>query len=112
MTRRIAMAGTLGLSGLALAGCNVAPPENGFFHALRMGWPMGNTRQAGQMGSYWVWVWVGAWILGILVCALMSFVMGRCYSKARSRRGGNEEFPRQTGYSVPLELVLTTVPVL
>ena len=106
------MAGTLGLSGLALAGCNVAPPENGFFHALRMGWPMGITPEAEQMGNYWVWVWVTAWIIGIIMWALMFFVMGRYSSKARSRRGDNEEFPRQTGYNVPLELVLTTVPVL
>ena len=61
------MAGTLGLSGLALAGCNVAPPENGFFHALRMGWPMGITPEAEQMGNYWVWVWVTAWIIGIIM---------------------------------------------
>ena len=38
---------------------------------------------------------------------------GSRYSdKARSKRGDHEEFPRQTAYNVPLELVLTTLPVL
>ena len=112
VTRRIALASTLGLSGLALAGCNVAPPENGFFKALRMGWPTGITPEAEQMGNYWVWVWVTAWIIGIIMWTLMFFAMFRFSDKGLRKRGDKEEFPRQTGYNVPLELVLTTLPVL
>ena len=95
------MAGTLGLSGLALAGCNVAPPENGFFHALRMGWPMGITPEAEQMGNYWVWVWVTAWIIGIIMWALMFFVMGRYSSKARSPPWRQRRIPTSDGLQRP-----------
>ncbi|MCX2163124.1 MULTISPECIES: aa3-type cytochrome oxidase subunit II [Corynebacterium] len=112
LTRRIGLAGLLGGAGLLLTGCNVAPPDNGFFRALRMGWPTGVTPEAKEMGNFWVWVWVTAWIVGIIMWVLMFYVLGRYNDKARSKRGDNEEFPRQTAYNVPLELVLTTLPVL
>ncbi len=112
VTRRIALAGALGLSGMALAGCNVAPPENGFFKALRMGWPSGITPESQAMGNYWVWVWLTAWIIGIIMWTLMFVAMFRFSDKSRKRRGDNEEFPKQLGYNVPLELVLTTIPIL
>lgn len=112
MNRRLGLAGLLGASGLVLSGCTVAPPDNGFFHALRMGWPQGITPEAQQLGNFWVWVWVAAWIIGIIMWTLMFVVIFRDSDKARKRRGDNEEFPRQTGYNVPLELGLTTLPVL
>ncbi len=112
LTRRIAMAGSLGLSGLVLTGCNVAPPDNGFFHALRMGWPMGITPESKEMGNFWVWTWVTAWIIGIIMWVLLFYAISRFTDKRRSKRGDHDEFPRQTGYNVPLELVLTTLPVL
>ncbi|RAV32745.1 aa3-type cytochrome oxidase subunit II [Corynebacterium heidelbergense] len=112
LARRLGLVGSLGLAGLLLTGCDVAPPENGFFHALRMGWPTGVTPEAKQMGNFWVWVWVAAWIIGIIMWVLLFYVVARYSSKARSKRGDNNEFPRQTGYNVPLELVLTTLPVL
>lgn len=112
LTRRIGLAGLLGLSGLVLTGCNVAPPDNGFFHALRMGWPTGITPESKEMGNLWVWVWVTAWIVGIVMWGLLFLNMGRNSAKRQAKKGNTEEFPRQTGYNVPLELVLTTLPVL
>lgn len=110
--RRLALAGLLGATSLALTGCSVSPPDNGFFHALRMGWPMGITPESKDLGNFWVWTWVAAWTIGIIMWVLMFVVIFRDSDKARKRRGDKEEFPRQTAYNVPLELVLTTLPVL
>lgn len=112
LTRRLGLAGLLGASGLALTGCTVNPPENGFFKALRMGWPEGITPEANDIGNFWVWTWVTAWIIGIIMWVLMFVVIFRDSDKAHKRRGIKDEFPRQTGYNVPLELLLTTMPVL
>ncbi len=109
--RKLGLAGVLGLGSLALVGCEVAPPDNGFFHALRMGWPDGITPEAESMGNFWVWTWVVAWIIGIIMWTLMFVVIFRDSDK-RAKKKGKPEFPRQTQYNVPLELVLTVVPVL
>ncbi len=87
------------------------PPDNGFFHALRMGWPDGITPESKSMGNFWVWTWVTAWIIGIIMRALMFVVIFRDSAK-RAKKAGKGEFPRQTAYNVNLELTLTTVPVL
>ena len=63
------------------------------------------------MGNFWVWTWVVAWIIGIIMWALLIFVMFRDSAK-RAKKAGKGEFPRQTAYNVPLELVLTIVPIL
>lgn len=109
--RKLGLAGVLGLGSLALVGCDVAPPDNGFFHALRMGWPEGITPEAQAMGNFWVWTWVVAWIVGIIMWTLMFVVMFRDSDK-RAAKKGKPEFPRQTAYNVPLELTLTVIPVL
>ncbi|QNH95826.1 cytochrome c oxidase subunit II [Corynebacterium anserum] len=112
LTRRLGLAGLLGASAMALTGCTVTPPDNAFFNALRMGWPKGITPEAHDTGNFWVWTWVAAWIIGIIMWVLMFVVIFRDSDKAHARRGNKDEFPRQTGYNVPLELGLTTVPVL
>ena len=76
-----------------------------------MGWPKGITPESKEMGNMWVWVWVVAWIIGIIMWVLLFVNMGRSSAKKAAKRG-EDEFPRQTGYNVPLELVLTTLPVL
>ncbi|MGO1950818.1 MAG: aa3-type cytochrome oxidase subunit II [Mycobacteriaceae bacterium] len=109
--RKLGLAGVLGLGSLALVGCDIAPPDNGFFHALRMGWPDGITTEAHEMGNFWVWTWVVAWVIGIIMWALMFVVIFRDGAK-RAEKQGKPEFPRQTAYNVPLELTLTVIPVL
>ncbi|WP_313511907.1 aa3-type cytochrome oxidase subunit II [Corynebacterium variabile] len=111
MARKLGLVGALGLGALALAGCDATPPDNGFFHALRMGWPDGITPESKSMGNFWVWTWVAAWIIGIIMWALMFVVIFRDSAK-RAKKAGKGEFPRQTAYNVNLELALTTVPVL
>ena len=109
--RKLGLLGVLAGSATLLAGCDVNPPENGFFKLLRFGWPMGDTPEAEAMGNFWVWVWVAAWIIGIAVWGLTIYSMVG-FSAKKAKKAGKDEFPRQTAYNVPLELVLTIVPIL
>ncbi|WKD60754.1 Cytochrome c oxidase subunit 2 precursor [Corynebacterium ciconiae DSM 44920] len=111
ISRKAMLAGVTGVSALALTGCDVTPPDNGFFHALRMGWPEGVTPESYEIGNFWVWVWVAAWIIGIIMWGLMLYsIFG--FSAKRAKKAGKDEFPRQTQYNIPLELVLTGVPII
>lgn len=111
MARKLGLASVMGLGALALAGCDVTPPDNGFFHALRMGWPDGITPESKAMGNFWVWTWVVAWTIGIIMWFLMFVVIFRDSAK-RAKKAGKGEFPRQTAYNINLELVLTAIPIL
>ncbi|MDU0478093.1 cytochrome c oxidase subunit II [Staphylococcus chromogenes] len=108
--RKALLAGVLGAGSFTLAGCDVAPPENGFFEALRMGVPYGVTPEATAIGNFWVWVWVAAWIIGIIMWGLMIYAIFG-FSAKKAAKAGKGEFPKQLQYNVPLELVLTIIPI-
>ena len=108
--RKIAAAATLLPAGVALAGCDVEPPQ-ALDSLLRMGWPQGVTPEAESMGYFWVWVWCVAWLVGIVMWGLFLWAIFRWGAK-RAQKQGKGEFPRQTQYNIPLELVLTAVPVV
>ncbi|MEJ5920551.1 MULTISPECIES: aa3-type cytochrome oxidase subunit II [unclassified Corynebacterium] len=109
--RKLGILGVLAGSATLLAGCDVNPPENGFFKLLRFGWPMGVTPEAEAMGNFWVWVWVAAWIIGIIVWGITLYSMA-AFTAKKAKKTGEGEFPRQTAYNVPLELILTILPIL
>lgn len=109
--RKLGLLGVLAGGATMLAGCDVNPPENGFFKLLRFGWPEGVTPEAQAMGNFWVWTWVAAWIIGIIVWAITIYSMVGFTAK-KAEKKGKGEFPRQTAYNVPLELVLTAIPIL
>lgn len=111
MSRKAMLAGITGASALTLTGCDVTPPDNGLFHAIRMGVPEGVTPESYAIGNFWVWVWVTAWIIGIVMWALMLYSLFS-FSAKKAEKAGKDEFPRQTQYNIPLELVLTGVPIL
>mgnify|MGYP001039271566 FL=1 len=110
LAKKIGVAGSLALGSLALTGCDVAPPA-GLARVLDMGWPDPVTPEGTQMYNFWVWVWVAAWIIGIIMWALFIMAIVRWNSKARKKQGAGE-FPKQLQYNVPLELVLTIVPIV
>lgn len=63
------------------------------------------------MGNFWSWVWVAAWIIGIIMWGLMLTAIFSWNAKKAEKRGEGE-FPKQLQYNVPLELVLTIVPII
>lgn len=109
--RKPALGGAFGLAGLTLAGCDVDAPSGILGKALRFGWPEGVTPEAHAMGNFWVWTWVAAWILGAIMWGLMLWCLF-AYSAKRAEKQGKGEFPRQTGYNIGLELVLTVIPII
>lgn len=108
--RKAGLAGVMALGGLALAGCDVAMPE-GMGRILGMGWPTGITPEATSMYNFWVWVWVTAWIIGIIMWGLFLVAIFRWNAK-KAEKQGKGEFPKQLQYNVPLELVLTITPIV
>ncbi|AWB84377.1 cytochrome B [Corynebacterium liangguodongii] len=108
--KKLAVAGSLLLGSFALTGCEVAPPQ-ALANVLDMGWPDPVTPEGAQMYNFWVWVWLAAWIIGIIMWGLFLFGIFKWNAKAQEKKSG-EEFPKQLQYYVPLELGLTIVPII
>nr|WP_242473825.1 cytochrome c oxidase subunit II [Tomitella biformata] len=72
---------------------------------LRAGWPEGITPQATRMQHLWTWSIVAAMVMGLLVWGLVFWTI-----LFHRKRANSPEFPRQTGYNVPLELAYTAFP--
>ncbi len=109
--RKALLGGVLGIGGLALAGCDVAAPEGALGTFLAMGWPDGITPEATSMYNFWVWVWAVAWVIGFIMWGL--FIYGIfSWSARKAEKAGKDEFPKQLQYNIPLELVLTIVPIV
>lgn len=109
-TRKAGLAGAIALGGLALAGCDVAAP-NAVENIVGMGWPKGITPEAEAMYNFWIWVWVVAWIIGIIMWGLFLTAIFK-WSAKKAKKAGKGEFPRQTQYNIPLEMVMTIVPII
>ncbi|MCP1386745.1 cytochrome c oxidase subunit II [Corynebacterium sp. TA-R-1] len=108
--KKAGVAGSLLLGGFTLAGCEVAPPA-AIANVLDMGWPDPVTPEGAQMYNFWVWTWVAAWIIGIIMWGLFLVAIFAWGNKKREKQGA-AEFPKQLQYNVPLELVLTLVPIV
>lgn len=110
LRRKLGLGGVLGLATVGLAACDVEPPAaaSNFLH---MGWPEGVTPEANSMFNFWIWIWVLAWFIGIIMWALFLTAIFR-WSAKRAKKKGRGEFPRQLQYNVPVELVLTIIPVI
>nr|WP_291314236.1 cytochrome c oxidase subunit II [Corynebacterium sp. UBA2622] len=108
--KKAGVAGSLLLGGLTLAGCDVAPPE-ALAKVLDMGWPDPVTPEGTQLYNFWVWVWVVAWIIGIIMWAVFLVAVFKWNAKAQAKKT-DDEFPKQLQYNVPLELTLTIIPIV
>ena len=108
--KKAGVAASLMVGGLALTGCEVAPPE-AMSRVLGMGWPDPVTPEGVQMHNFWVWVWLAAWIIGIIMWGLFLVAIFAWNNKKREKQGASE-FPKQLQYNVPLELGLTIVPIV
>ena len=98
--RKAALTATFAALAMSLSGCSW---EDG----LALGWPRGITPEAHAMHKLWLWSVIAALVVGVIVWALMFW----CAAAFRKKKG-DEEMPRQFGYNMPLELVLTVVPFL
>ena len=110
LAKKVAVAGSLLLGSFALAGCEVAPPA-ALANVLDMGWPDPITPEGVQMYNFWVWVWVAAWTIGIIMWVLFLVAIFKWNAKAQAKKT-DDEFPKQLQYNVPLELGLTILPII
>lgn len=96
----------LGLAALAVtvmvvtSGCSVE-------EVLRFGWPVGVTPEAAAMRTLWTWSAVASLIVGVIVWGLTAWTVA-----FHRRKANASELPRQFQYNLPLELVLTVVPLI
>ena len=98
--RTLALAGTLGLLAVSLSGCS-------WSEALGLGWPRGITPEADVNRELWVGAVIASLVVGVIVWGLIF------WSAAFHRKKATDtELPRQFGYNMPLELVLTVTPFL
>ena len=95
--------------GLAAAAVAVAVTTSGCSvdEVLRFGWPVGVTPEATQMRTLWTWAAVAALVVGVLVWGATAWTVA-----FHRRRAGASDLPRQFQYNLPLELVLTVIPLI
>lgn len=94
------MAVALGVLAVTLSGCT-------WEDAMALGWPKGITPEAHLNRQLWIWAVVASLAVGAIVWGL---IFWSCTFHRKKK--GDDEFPRQFGYNMPLELVLTVTPFL
>jgi cytochrome c oxidase subunit 2 len=102
-SRRLRVLGltvTLAVAGVTLSGCS-------WSEALGLGWPEGITPQAHVNRELWIGSLIAALVVGVIVWGLLFWT-----SAFHRKKEGDVELPRQFGYNMPLELVLTVTPFL
>ena len=98
--RRAGLTVFLGVAALLLSSCSSIDNE-----VLRFGFPTGITPQGERIRELWTWSVIAALIMGVIVWALIFWVV-----IFHRKKKDSPEFPRQTAYNVPLELFYTAVP--
>jgi cytochrome c oxidase subunit 2 len=98
--RPLALAGTLGVLAVTLSGCS-------WSEVLGFGWPEGITPQAHVNRQLWIGSVIAALAVGVIVWGLIFWS-----SAFHRKKATDTELPRQFGYNMPLELVLTVTPFL
>ncbi|MGO1166652.1 MAG: aa3-type cytochrome oxidase subunit II [Janibacter sp.] len=76
-------------------------PKNGYL-------PEGITEQSKYVENLWIWSWVAALAVGVLVWGLTLW----CIVAYRRRKDDDGSLPVQLQYNVPLEILYTVVPML
>ncbi|WP_440716927.1 aa3-type cytochrome oxidase subunit II [Jongsikchunia kroppenstedtii] len=96
--KQLGAVAALGFAALLMSGCSAQ-------EAMRFGWPEGITPEAKDMQHLWTWSVIAALVMGIIVWGLVFWTI-----TFHRKKAGSPEFPRQTAYNVPLELVYTAIP--
>ncbi|MCD2196510.1 cytochrome c oxidase subunit II [Actinomycetospora endophytica] len=100
MTRALQLAVLAGAVAIFSTGCSVQD-------VIRFGWPVGVTPEATMMRTLWTWSAIAALAVGVIVWGLTAWTVA-----FHRRKAGDSELPRQFQYNLPLELVLTVVPLI
>jgi cytochrome c oxidase subunit II len=98
--RPVALAATLGVLAVTLSGCS-------WEDVLGLGWPKGITPQAHYNRELWLGAVIASLVVGVIVWGLIFWA-----SAFHRKKATDTELPRQFGYNMPLELVLTVTPFL
>ncbi len=98
--RLVALSVLLGGTTLLLSGCS-------WSEALGLGWPNGITPEGKLNRELWIGSVIASFVVGVIVWALIFWS-----SAFHRKKKTDTELPRQFGYNMPLELVLTVVPFL
>ena len=102
--RRVWRTGALAITFAALAvtlsGCS-------WQEVFGLGWPTGITPEAHANRQLWLGSVIAALVVGVIVWGLMFWS-----AAFHRKKKGQTELPRQFGYNMPLELVLTVVPFI
>jgi cytochrome c oxidase subunit 2 len=95
-----ALSVVLGGMTVLLSGCS-------WSQVLGMGWPEGITPEAHLNRELWIGSVIASLVVGVIVWGLIFWA-----SAFHRHKKGDTELPRQFGYNMPLELVLTVAPFL
>lgn len=98
--RGLVLAGVLGVLAVTLSGC-------GWSEVLGLGWPRGITPEADFNRQLWIGAVIASLVVGVIVWGLIFWA-----SAFHRKKVTDTELPRQFGYNMPLELVLTVTPFL
>ena len=98
--RVVALSVVLGGTALLLSGCS-------WSEALGLGWPEGITPEAHANRELWIGSLIAALVIGVIVWGLLFWT-----AAFHRHKKSDTELPRQFGYNMPLELVLTVTPFL
>jgi cytochrome c oxidase subunit 2 len=96
----VALSVVLGGTTLLLSGCS-------WSEALGLGWPYGITPEGKLNRELWIGSVIASLVVGVIVWALIFWT-----SAFHRKKKTDTDLPRQFGYNMPLELVLTVVPFL
>ena len=96
----VALSVVLGGMAVLLSGCS-------WSEVLGLGWPRGITPEAHLNRELWIGSVIASLVVGVIVWGLIFWT-----SAFHRHKKGDTELPRQFGYNMPLELVLTVVPFL
>ncbi|MBV9321128.1 MAG: cytochrome c oxidase subunit II [Mycobacterium sp.] len=98
--RLLTLVAVLGTAAIILSGCS-------WSKVLGLGWPDGITPEAKLNRELWIGAVIASLVVGAIVWGLIFWA-----SAFHRRRKTDTELPRQFGYNMPLELVLTVTPFL
>jgi cytochrome c oxidase subunit II len=94
------LAVALGVLAIVLSGCS-------WSEALSLGWPRGITPEADLNRQLWIGAVIASLVVGVIVWGLIFWA-----SAFHRKKDTDTDLPRQFGYNMPLELVLTVTPFL